>query len=183
VPAAIGRVATVLGLIAAYAFSTKRRARHKSMFDAAVAAENTLAVLGPRAGTAAIQVAELAHTVARHERILYENAVADLSDGRLRLQDGKVTMVNHGRADGSYQSWQHPEWRAWRTKANKDEWMKLCEQRETTLATLTSLREALSQVESLSPFVRQAGTHSWALLLDSSPQSPRTSPWLAVTLY
>ncbi|MFL0425133.1 hypothetical protein ACH0AC_05090 [Micrococcus luteus] len=93
VPAAVGLIATVLGLIAAYAFSTKRRAQHKSMFDAAVSAENTLGTLGPRAGAAADQVVKLARIVARYERGLYENAVAHLSEGRLSMQNGQARRV------------------------------------------------------------------------------------------
>lgn len=181
-PTAIGLIATVLGLITAYAFSTKRRARHKSMFDAAVAAENTLATMGPRAAMAANQVARIAHTVARHDRIFYDDLVADLRDRRL-MYDGQIKSVNHVNANTSFQSSQFRRSQGFRPVVNRHMWAELCEQRETTLAELSSLQKASSQVESLLPFVRQAGGHSRALLLDCHPQSPRTNPWRAVSRY
>lgn len=183
VPAAVGLIATVLGLIAAYAFSTKRRAQHKSMFDAAVSAENTLGTLGPRAGAAADQVAKLVHIVARYERGLYENAVAHLSEGRLCLQNGRARRVNRGRSGSSLQTWPWRDDWARRSELNNADWMTLCKQREATLSALTALRETSSQVESLSPFARQAGKHSWALLRYIYPGSPYRNPWPEVTLY
>lgn len=173
VPAAVGFFATVLGLLAAYAFSTKRRARYKSMFDAAVAAENTLTVLGPRAGKAAVEVAKFAHTIALHDRFFCETTIDSLSDGRLQLQDGRVKVFNDGCPGIAGRSRQDT------TK----EWEMLCEQRENTLAALKTLFDALSKVESLNPYARQAGTHSWSLLRDSYGLSHRSNLWFAATIY
>lgn len=169
VPATVGLFATILGLLAAYAFSTKRRARHKSMFDAAVDAENTLTVLGARVGKAASEVAKLVHHVAPHDRIFCETTIDNLSNGRLQLQDGRVKVVNDN----------YPSIRQDITK----EWETLREQREITLGVFKTLLGALSKVESLNPYARQAGTHSWSLLRDSYGHSHRSNPWCAITIY
>lgn len=173
VPAAVGLFATVMGLLAAYAFSTKRRARYKSMFDTAVAAENTLTVLGTRAGKAAVEVAKFAHTIALHDRFFCETTIDSLSNGRLQLQDGRVKMINDDRPDIAGRSRQYA----------KTDWETLCEQREITLDALKTLLDALSQVESLIPFARQAGKHSWSLLRDSYRQSHSANPWPTITSY
>lgn len=182
-PAAIGLVATVLGLIAAFAFSTKRRARFRSMFDAAVDAENTLAVFSSRAGDAAREVAKFAHVVARHDRHLYENTVEDLSNGQLYIRDGQVVLVDTDRAIGSGRSTRPSRWRGWQLAANNHNWQELCKQRKAALTALNRLRDASSQMESLTPFAHQAGKHSWTLLQDISLRSLLTDPWWDVSYY
>lgn len=182
-PAAIGLVATVLGLIAAYAFSTKRRARFRSMFDAAVDAENTLAVFGSRAGDAAREVAKFAHVVARHDRHLYENTVEDLSNGQLYIRNGQVVIVDDNRADGSLRSRQPSMWRWWQLATNNPKWQELCKQRRAALTALNRLRDASSQMESLTPLAHQAGKHSWTLLQRISPRSSLRDPWCHVSHY